>query len=915
MATSQPLATTALASSSVTEAAFLNSQLASSATSLSNLESTLSNLVTQLSLGTQDLSNSLEDQILRISSGVPRITFDLQLLRENALLLRFTLDAVRKRLHHSTAGGEVIARIRLLDLIKTRLKASLDVLREAESWSTLESEISSLLTESSFLKAGERLQEAGRSLSLFPKETAEWESRKALLVSLQNQLEASVSSELVRKTREKDVKSLKGVKKIFEMMERENEFRGYYFGGRREKVVGFWEEGGGLRDGATGPVDGLTKFFDLLLALINEETSYLPIIFPTQATATLLDFVRTTIETLSPSLAQRVQSAVEGEGEGTAEKEGMDIIIKCYKATEEFALGVERVANKLRDLDGDSAPGGEGITTSSAEHENQHNRRPSHSKRHSSSLSHQSHRRLTSRALSGSGQSLLSTFQPPSSTSDSHGAYQPHPWELALFEPFLDWQSQVRSLERKVLSSTLPTPNNSSPDLDPRRLLDRATHLFSTLDESITNSIALTHGFGAHQLLLLLEEVVGEFFAGLVRNMRALRKTWQSSASEDGGGGGEGDEHPHLEDLEYTSREWGAFAQGLKLLAVSRGLRDKLAHWDGRLKTRLRAVLKSLGGVGVLQTGEIPPGTTRGALALLRVSSLNDAALKGLADRLSSDDGPGADKDKGIFLPKSLSTSRDLTRQTQLFVQDVILSPLQLHLSHYPSLPIWSSPAPHSTSLVSVPEFSLSPTETISKVGEGLFNLPRLFEVYAEDDALAFEVEELPFIEKARLWEFAQVEDEGGHKRGLSTSVAEAGLASPSLSTSGSKRPPPPPQQIPHLSTETVIATWLASLTLSLLSHLTTSILPTISKLSKHGAKQLASDLDYLINVARTLDVEEGEAVDNVRWWKEALESEGRLDSESSAERDWSKGEKEVWDAVAAKLRAMTLAAGPVGRR
>ena len=79
------------------------------------------------------------------------------------------------------------------------------------------------------------------------------------------------------------------------------------------------------------------------------------------------------------------------------------------------------------------------------------------------------------------------------------------------------------------------------------------------------------------------------------------------------------------------------------------------------------------------------------------------------------------------------------------------------------------------------------------------------------------------------------------------------------------------PLATPDLPPETVIATWLSSLTLSLLSHLTTTVLPAVTRLSRHGAAQLASDLGYISNVARALDVE---APDDLEAWREALEAD-----------------------------------------
>lgn len=182
------------------------------------------------------------------------------------------------------------------------------------------------------------------------------------------------------------------------------------------------------------------------------------------------------------------------------------------------------------------------------------------------------------------------------------------------------------------------------------------------------------------------------------------------------------------------------------------------------------------------------------------------------------------------------------TRHAQLFLQDIILSPLKSQLTSYPSLPIWSQPdkAPRRGEL-QVPTFSLSPTDTIARVSEGLLNLLRVFEVYAADDSLAFSIETLPFVEADLL------------------AQTEVGLVA-----------------------ETVLSTWVSSLSLSLLSHLTSTVLPSIKQLSNSGSAQLTSDLGYLSNAVRALDVE----WDDLESWKDAS---GIVDEE-----EWKRKFREI---------------------
>ena len=209
-------------------------------TSLSSLDSSLARTLGLLDAATADTSSLVDRTIDDISRGVPRLTFDLQLMRENALLLRFTLDGIRKRAKGTGTDGDspvsqVMERLRVLDLVKARMEAARDVLREAESWSTLESEVTALVGEQAYAKAAERLEEASRSMVVF-QNTAEFEGRRALMVSLQNQLEASLSASLVAAINARDVKQCKAYYAIFAQIQREAEFTAYYFGDRKSVV-------------------------------------------------------------------------------------------------------------------------------------------------------------------------------------------------------------------------------------------------------------------------------------------------------------------------------------------------------------------------------------------------------------------------------------------------------------------------------------------------------------------------------------------------------------------------------------------------------------------------------------------------------------------------------------------------------
>lgn len=178
---------------------------------------------------------------------------------------------------------------------------------------------------------------------------------------------------------------------------------------------------------------------------------------------------------------------------------------------------------------------------------------------------------------------------------------------------------------------------------------------------------------------------------------------------------------------------------------------------------------------------------------------------------------------------------------------------------------------------IQIPIFSISPSDTVQRVAEGLLNLPRLFEVYADDDALSFSIETLPFVDKDLL------KSENAHNLELPTSSSgsQTGLR---RSQSISLRAPSVSAVTPMLvlTPEVVSSAWLSSLALSLLSSLTSSVLPSIKTLTTAGAAQLSSDLAYLSNVVQALNVRSVE----LEKWKELSEMSDEEGKRQAKERD-----------------------------
>ncbi|KAG5648604.1 hypothetical protein DXG03_003215 [Asterophora parasitica] len=830
-------------------------------TELTELDEHITQLLATLDIACEDTSSQLEHTIDDVSRGVPRLTYDLHFMKDSALSLQTSLAKVLQKSKEAVPDSTSVAldHLRYLDMIKGRMEATREALREAESWSSLELEVTSLLAERSYAKAAERLSEASRSMVVFHN-TPEYEPRRTLLVNLQNQLEASLSSALVAAINSQDVAVCRNYFSIFCHIQRESEFRNYYNASRRASVVAVWHDAL-LTDCESSdthsapPAETFTvflpKFYRTFLSLLDLERISIPAIFPDPA-VTLSAFISSTLSSLQPTFSQRLSSLSAHHGEAVLHQ-----LISSLQATEEFASSVEKLIEKMSYAATPSAS--DAASPESAPPTNPR----SHARRRSTrmSISWRPGAHLPSAAPGASSKLFLDGLE----------------WDQELFTPFLDFQLDYGSLERRLLDHSLHKIISSDsddrvPDADRARLLrERAIDAITVAEESLTRCTAFTHGYGSVGLVLALDNFFQSFIDIWTADVRleSHNSTSQSqvSASDD-----------DLSDMDYSSQDWSDFQLSLHLLSSARAVYERISSFEAKLRSSLVQTATRF-RLASNEPTSFTIAPSRGESRLLEQSPLNSADLHALltsveVDTHSREPLPSSRLSQIPVTPGSPSPLLIEARRAvftfantcQISLQGTILSPLRKHLASYASSRLWSASGdPKSKHAMTahdlqVPTFSLSPSDTVQRVAEGLLNLPRLFEVYADDDALAFSLHSLPHIDPETL-------------KGLSEQTSSEALPQPTHMRRGSLST----TKLTPLDPDAVSSAWLSSLGHTLLEHLTTTILPNIPSLSQAGAAQLASDLEYLSNIVRAINVEFPE----LDRWKELVE----LDDEEGKKR------------------------------
>ena len=466
---------------------------------LAETEKRILSLSATLEVACEEVSKQIERMIDDASRSIPRLTYDIQFMRDKALTLQNTLYDV-ERLSKNTIEHPETSRaldyLSSLDVVKRNMDASLSVLREAESWSILESEVIAYLAEKAYSKAATRLSEASKSLAVF-QNTPEYETRRALMINLQNQLEASLSSALISSINGRDIDACRNFFFIFRDIEREAEFRGYWYGSKKTTLVDSWNTAK-LHDcqeqsrAEEHPASGLrfstflSDFYHQILMVLQQERIPVMSIFP-DPQSTLSGFILSVMSNLQPSVTQRLSLLSQHY-----ESQVLPELIVAFKSTEEFVNAANKVLEKTSSSAG---------TVSDTPNQEPGSERPllkSHSRRRSSRLSIS----LSRTPIHRDSFSIDSPGQLDNNVIDP--VLEEH-----LLEPFIEYQNEYASLEKKYLQDQLRSLLLGSHVSRSGALLfrEQIVEVLNMAEEAVERCKALTHSFGAVGLIEALDNL------------------------------------------------------------------------------------------------------------------------------------------------------------------------------------------------------------------------------------------------------------------------------------------------------------------------------------------------------------------------------------------------------------------------
>ncbi|UZJ53046.1 hypothetical protein CBS101457_002366 [Exobasidium rhododendri] len=515
------------------------------------------------------------------------------------------------------------------------------------------------------------------------------------------------------------------------------------------------------------------------------------------------------------------------------------------------------------------------------------------------------------------------------STSNTLLGYLPEPsdWERILLDPIVEFQLDYGHLEATFLTkeaAKASRANEAAAATAPRmgananfdslllgaqigNLLWEDCKMVRTLAEDATQrSVSLMYGLASAELIASLDQVYVQIFEKFRRRVEERSKGVVEAARRQASGRLDSTREGLQNSSSVEEDQWKAIEESVGLLSIMHQAEQSIEAVERHVAEQLKDVGEMILNAATTSGYDAmlrlcghgsPQGTTKTPLAVLirRYSTpLESGSLFRVLEGARMVARESRNTTSTLVKRQDLLVESKFTLMKQIDVVqnhliDMTLAPLMSYLELYTQLPIWEAsrlPGSVNEYELTMPTFSLSPTEEMSRIGEGLLDLPRLLEAWSDNDDLRWAVKSVSSIALKEK----EFEAEGA-SRSAEQVEASTGSSSPVQSNkrmsfhpsssspvvdrrSGSHRHTASLAAIATVPTnistspngenttpsaeddsESVLQTYLSLIALSLLSHFTSIVLPSISRLTTAGSSQLVADLEYLLNILSALNV------------------------------------------------------------
>ncbi|XP_066869707.1 conserved oligomeric Golgi complex subunit 7 isoform X4 [Kogia breviceps] len=387
----------------------------------------------------------------------------------------------------------------------------------------------------------------------------------------------------------------------------------------------------------------------------------------------------------------------------------------------------------------------------------------------------------------------------------------------AVYGPYRPYQLKYGDMEEKSLLlqiSAVPLERGEVIDCV-QELSHSVNKLFGLASAAIDRCITFTNGLGTCGLLTALKSLFAKYVSDFTSTLHSIRKKYR------------------LDDIPLNSlfqEDWAAFQNSIRIIATCGELLRHCGDLEQQLANRI------LSTAGKYLSESYSPRSLTGFQDSILTDKKSSVRNPWQEYNYLQKDSPAEYgslmeilytlKEKGSSNHNLLSASRAaltrLNQQAHQLAFDSVFLRIKQQLLLVSKMDSWNTAGIGETLTDDLPTFSLTPLEYISNIGQYIMSLPLNLEPFVtqEDSALelALHAGKLPF-------------------------------------------PPEQGDELPEL--DNMADSWLGSVARATMQTYCDAVLQ-IPELSPHSTKQLATDIDYLINVMDALGLQPSRTLQNI---------------------------------------------------
>lgn len=360
------------------------------------LDNSLSSIITEIAIVRNSINSSITREITSSSAAIPSLGSDVQWIAKAATEVQAHLDQLQ---NHSETNAEAqqdglvalpsssskqtpLARLSQLHTLHSQITSYQSLLRLASSWSTLSSDVTSLLAEAGATSsatdyianldsASMRLREATESLHVFivgdDVQQEQAKEKRDLLLRLTNALEETVAPKLLATigaldsdsdqsataapspSSSSELETINSLSSILDRVGRHQRFTEYWRSTRTESLLNAWRQqiSTEATSGSVASSLPIVTLLNHLVALASTERFYAPLLFPSQPLEAMLKLLVSALQNLDPPLQQRIESFcnVSG-GSGDAQLRSQESL-KALRALREKGKEIAKITSRM----------------------------------------------------------------------------------------------------------------------------------------------------------------------------------------------------------------------------------------------------------------------------------------------------------------------------------------------------------------------------------------------------------------------------------------------------------------------------------------------------------------------------------------------------------------------------------------